>query len=171
MEQIKEVQRREQADFERRRVHAEYSRSFANLTNRGLFAQSKKLDWVEKIELAARQLRIPLTKYQLETSNKMALPVSVQAQQLGLYKTPLNLSLTMLHEGDLLAIEDYLRNQNLGLFSFESCELRRTRDKPSFVRLEAMMAAECELNLYSFKFNDQSSGAMAMDAGLPAPEV
>lgn len=171
MEQIKDVQKREQADIERRRVNAEYSRSFSNLTDQGLFLESNKLDWVEKLELAARQLRIPLTKYELDTSSKMALPVGIPAEKLGLYKTPLHLSLTMLHEGDLLAIEDYLRNQNLGLFSFESCELRRTRDKPSFQRLEAMMSAECELNVYNFKFNDLSVGGMAMDAGMPAPEV
>lgn len=171
MREIKDVKHREHEDFERRRVHEEYGRRFNELEKKGMFVQSDKLAWIEKIELAARQLRIPLTKYELDTNNKMPLPVSIQAEQLGLYKTPLHLSLTMLHEGDLLALEDYLLHENLGLFTFESCELRRTRDKPSFQRLEAMMSAECDLNIYNFVFNDNSGGGIALDVGMPAPDV
>ncbi|MFK7730162.1 MAG: hypothetical protein AB8B48_00950 [Pseudomonadales bacterium] len=169
---MRAVQKRQRTDSERRRIDQEYSKQFAKLDSAGYFTKANKLDWVEQIETGARELRIPLSKYELNEHSKMPLPIPGPADGLGLYKTPLNLELTMLHEGDLLALEYYLAKSNLGLFTFESCELRRTRDKPSLRQLEAMLSAQCQINIYKFVFDD-SSGAAGVDlaGGMPAPDV
>ncbi len=169
---IRAIQARQRVDSERRRIHREYSDKFIELEADGYFSEANKLDWVEQIETGARHLRIPLSKYELNEHTRMPLPVPVPAQGLGLYKTPLQLELTMLHEGDLLEMQRYLASSNLGLFSFESCELRRTRDKPSLHRLEAMLSAQCQINIYKFVFNDNSSAIGGdLAAGMPAPDV
>lgn len=169
---IRAIHARQRVDSERRRIDREYSEQFAQLDSAGYFNKANKLDWVEQIEKGARHLRIPLSKYELSEHSKMPLPVPAAAQRLGLYKTPLQLELTMLHEGDLLAMEHYLANSNLGLFTFESCELRRTRDTPSLQRLEAMLSAQCQINIYKFVFDDDSAGISGdLAAGMPAPDV
>lgn len=172
LSEIRSIQARQRTDSERRRIDREYSDQFAELDSAGYFTKANKLDWVEQIETGARHLRIPLSKYELDEHSKMPLPIPQPSQGLGLYKTPLQLELTMLHEGDLLAMEHYLAKSNLGLFTFESCELRRTRDKPSLRRLEAMLSAQCQINIYKFVFDDNSAGVGSdLAAGMPAPDV
>lgn len=172
LSEIRSIQARQRTNSEHRRIDKEYSEQFAELDAAGYFSKANKLDWVEQIETGARHLRIPLSKYELSEHSKMPLPVPTPVAGLGLYKTPLQLELTMLHEGDLLAMEHYLTKSNLGLFTFESCELRRTRDKPSLQRLEAMLSAQCQINIYNFLFDD-NSGSVGADlaAGMPAPDV
>lgn len=133
-----------------------YHARFNELDSQDYFSQDGKLLWLEKIEESAALFGLFETQYVLGRRTKEAQDDSAAASDLGIYTTPVALEFGLLHEGDLLKFFGFLREQQLGLFSVNGCNLERVADQVSLDYLQALVNVRCELTSYSFIFHDAS---------------
>lgn len=139
------------------------------LESQGIFGEEKRLEWIE--QLRAIEKRWPGVKLQYAISAQSPLPEPAPAaglapvntpppavaggspallpngqpvQSFGAFQTDMKLTVTVLHEGDVLAILDELKTAKLGRFNVQQCSFKR----PSST---AALEAECALVWVSMK--------------------
>lgn len=116
------------------------------LEQQGIFGEEKRLEWIE--HLRATEKRWPGIKLQYAISAQnplpdpppppgvaptapvastvpVLLPNGENAKKFGAFQTEMKLTLRVLHEGDVLAILDELKNANLGRFTLKQCNFKR----------------------------------------------
>ncbi len=140
---------------------------YHQLVQFGTFKPDTRLEWIENIEEAGFSKRIPTTTYTLQARASHPLPGNHTAAGLGFYKTNIKLDMMMLHEGDLVSSYDYFSGSQLGLFSFEKCDVKRVADQINETTLEPLLSASCEIATYNYIFNDDNQDELlAMDAPI-----
>jgi len=143
-----------------------YHARFNELEAQEYFSQDGKLLWLEKIEESAALFGLFETQYVLGKRTREIQGDSGAQSDLGIYATPVVLEFGLLHEGDLLGVFEFLREQPLGLFGVNGCSLERIADQVSLDYLQALVNVRCELTSYGFIFNDQSIQDMENDYAM-----
>lgn len=111
------------------------------LEAKNIFGDEKRLEWVE--QLRAIEKRWPGVSIKYDISPQKILPkAGVQGlapqppsgsklpngeptKNFSVFSTDMKLTLSLLHEGDALAILEELKSANLGLFTLKQCSFRR----------------------------------------------
>lgn len=124
----------------------------------GLIGAPWRLQWLEALNEDVSQNLVPLVTFSLSpTTLATATNTTYVPDALILKVTPMRLDFTLLHEGDFHRLLGMLQVQAKGLFSAQSCEIRRsekgeddTLDASSTKRrLTADFKGQCELLWYS----------------------
>jgi hypothetical protein len=135
---------------------------------KGIFGEEKRLEWVEQLRIIEKRWPGITIKYDIspqklipkEGTNGVVPPIPAGAKlpngdpvkQFGVFSTDMKLTLSILQEGDALAIFDELKIANLGLFSVKKCTMKRPNnaiaiDTPGDFGIP--VAADCTLNWIS----------------------
>ena len=141
------------------------------LESQGIFGEEKRLEWIE--QLRSIEKHWPGVKLQYAISAQSPLPEPAPAagaaptntpppamagaggapallpngqpvQSFGAFQTEMKLTVTVLHEGDVLAILDELKTAKLGRFNLKQCSFKRPNST-------AALEAECQLAWVSMK--------------------
>lgn len=135
---------RERADIER------LLPLLQNLQSQGLYGEEKRLEWIERLRGMERrwpglklQYAIEAQSMQPATANTAApaMPAPPAAaggsRRIELFATHMRLSMTLVHEEDMLRVLEDLAASRLGRVSVERCEMNRANG--------AAIKAECTL--------------------------
>lgn len=108
---------------EEERIIDEYYPDFVRLYRSGLIGRERRLSWIEAVRHAGAAIRIPDLDYKLEPQRdwRPDLPLALGSYELK--SSTMNLSLGLLHEGDLLALLERLEHDAQGQFTVRSCEI------------------------------------------------
>nr|VFK61411.1 MAG: hypothetical protein BECKUNK1418G_GA0071005_101725 [Candidatus Kentron sp. UNK]VFK69126.1 MAG: hypothetical protein BECKUNK1418H_GA0071006_101044 [Candidatus Kentron sp. UNK] len=138
-----------------------YSPHFQRFVEAGLIGEEQQLGWLAALRSAARRIGLPELRYSLSARKPYA-PDSSPADPYRVYVSEMQLTMGLLHEGDLLSLFAELDRGAIGLYRVEYCGLRRVdyrtarRDPraPAFDPNRANLDAECTLRWYTLERDD-----------------
>ncbi len=135
------------------------------LTERGIYGEEKRLEWVEQLRIIEKHwpgvsIRYGITPQKLipkEDGNGTASPIPPGAKlpngepvkAFGIFTTEMKLTLDILHEGDVFAILTELHSAKLGLFRVKSCTLNRPNEGKTLAESGGPVSAVCILEWIS----------------------
>jgi hypothetical protein len=102
----------------------QYTKRFTEYKATGLVGADRRLSWIESLEAVNADLKLPRLNYNLlaqEDFNRGELKVG---SNVALNSSPMELDLSMLHEGDLFALFDGLGEAIHNLFTVDGCTMR-----------------------------------------------
>lgn len=109
----------------------EYRGQYVSYLDSGLIGPERRLSWIESLESSNELIRLPELKYDLQPQTAFSRPALQVPRDVIVRSSPMDLDLSLLHEGDLLAYFDALQDSISTLFSVDSCTLRRPKfDSP-----------------------------------------
>ena len=109
---------------EEERIIEEFYPEFVRLYRGGLLGQEKRLSWLETLRDAGEAIKIPELNYQLEPQRETANEQGIDLGGYGIYVSPMNLTLGLLHEEDVLRLLGALDRDARGQYSVRECEFR-----------------------------------------------
>ena len=134
----------QQADYnkavgELRATHKRYSDlvrdlelidQYRNLYNEykasGMVGKERRLSWVESLQSANQVLRLPTLTYNLLPQENFKRPDLKVKRDVVVKSSPMELSIGLLHEEDLFALLEVLRQTIRSLFTVDSCLMTRS---------------------------------------------
>ncbi len=102
-----------------RKLYSEYKAS-------GLVGEERRLSWVESLQSTNRVLRLPTLTYNLLPQEDFKRPDLQVKRDVVVKSSAMDLSIGMLHEGDLFALLEVLRQSIKSLFTVDSCSMTRS---------------------------------------------
>ena len=127
------------------------------LKQRGIVGAEQRLDWVEIINQIKKEHRIVKFDYEISPQRKAdaaLIPDGADAGGLSFMASQMKLTLTLLHEGELLNVLDDLRNQAPAWISLRTCQITHQKTSPAVAvqpATNAAIQAECTLEWLTIK--------------------
>jgi hypothetical protein len=104
-----------------RQTLAMYRDRHALLTTRGILGEARRMDWIEAIRATAGSTGVS-ARYELAPTHRVGDAVVTET-------TPVHLSLTLRHEGELLSFLETLSRQAPGVLRVTGCRLAIDADQ------------------------------------------
>jgi len=101
-----------------RKLYNEYKAS-------GLVGKERRLSWVESLQSTNQVLRLPILTYNLQPQEDFKRPDLNVNRDVVVKSSAMELSIGMLHEEDLFALLEVLRQSIRSLFTVDSCTMTR----------------------------------------------
>ena len=92
----------------------------------GLVGKERRLSWVESLQSANQVLRLPTLTYNLLPQEDFKRPNFTVKRDVVVKSSPMDLTIGMLHEEDLFALLEVLRQSIRSLFTVDSCSITRS---------------------------------------------
>lgn len=128
---------------EERRTIEQYASPYQRLRMAGIVGPEQRVAWIDALRIASQTSRGFGADYRLSAQQPARL--RLPAPGVAVRESVMDLRLSLLHEGDLIAFLDALRQQQAGFFLPASCELTRLAGGPFNARFEPKLAADCQL--------------------------
>lgn len=139
-------------DEEERIIREEYPR-FVALYEAGIIGAERRLDWLEGVRITRERLGLPHMNLRMESQRPAEPGFPVAAGGFELKSSTMQLTLGLVHEGDLLRFFDALESQTPGLFSVQRCALTRRQAEIVIDAVERNLDASCELSWYTLELS------------------
>lgn len=140
-----------QLDEEMATVDA-YLPRFRRLAQTGFLGEERRLTWIEALRNAAERLELPELRYHLSPRQSHSLPdFPIDTGPYRIHASEMQLTMGLLHEGDLFSLLAELDRHALGLYSVTYCRLRRVERESWDDPARANLNAECVLRWYSLE--------------------
>lgn len=127
----------------------QYYPQFVALHAAGIVGQEHRLDWLETLRAASDSLRLPEMSYRIDSQTALVPDFPVILGGFDINASNMELSLGLLHEGDLEALLNALDTHAKGLYSVSRCDLSRTDREPRLDLKHANLNAECVLKWFT----------------------
>lgn len=162
--QLKEIQA-QQTELDQTLVviAQHYNQQFSQLVEQGFFLinqlnniEEQRLTMEEQINKLLPPNKLPTGTYQLQERQIYQIPSIQTESDFKVYKTQINLQLSLLHEGDVLKLLQAIDAQpHLGLLNLEHCDIKQLN--PINIRdvSQPNFTANCNLGWYTAEL-DQS---------------
>ena len=98
---------------------------FADLVDRGMLQEEKRLDFVERLEQLRVQFRLAGLEYEISPQHPLALSGARVFNTVDVLASRVKLKMLALHEGDLLGFVNALDRPAKGFQHIERCEMQR----------------------------------------------
>jgi len=141
---------------EEERLINEYHPKFLALFDRGILGDEHRLDWIETLRETGESIKLPALRYKISSQNAYTTELPINTGSFEIYSSEMELSLELLHEGDLFRILSDLDNIALGIYSVSGCKFLRNSDKVEADPAKANISAECNLQWFTLKKSDGS---------------
>ena len=106
----------------------QYRNLYTDYKDSGLVGKERRLSWIESLEATNGVLKLPLLTYNLRPQEDFERPGFKVQRGVEVKSSPMDLTMGLLHEGDLFALFEGLRMSIKNLFTVDSCTLRRDGD-------------------------------------------
>ena len=103
----------------------QYRNLYSGYKSSGLVGEERRLSWIESLQTTNQVLKLPILTYNLLPQEKFIRPDLKVNSDVEMNSSPMELSMGLLHEEDLLAVFEGLRLSIKSLFTVESCSLNR----------------------------------------------
>ncbi|MGD8421659.1 MAG: hypothetical protein PVJ78_14520 [Gammaproteobacteria bacterium] len=103
----------------------QYRSLYTDYKDTGLVGKERRLSWIESLEATNGVLRLPVLTYNLRPQEDFERPGFRVKRGVEVKSSPMDLTMGLLHEGDLFALFEGLRMSIRNLFTVDSCSLSR----------------------------------------------
>jgi len=103
----------------------QYRNLYTDYKASGLVGKERRLSWIESLEATNGVLRLPTLTYNLLPQEDFKRPGLKVQRGVEVHSSPMDLSMGLLHEEDLFALLEGLRQSIRNLFTVDSCKLDR----------------------------------------------
>ena len=103
----------------------QYRTLYNDYKSSGLVGEERRLSWIESLEATNEVLRLPLLTYALNPQEKFERPGFKAERGVEVNSSPMELQMGLLHEEDLFALLEGLRQSISNLFTVDSCSISR----------------------------------------------
>ncbi|MDX1609649.1 MAG: hypothetical protein R3225_05955 [Halofilum sp. (in: g-proteobacteria)] len=135
-------------------VYEEYAARFRQLERDGMVGEERRLSWVEALQAANKELKLPVLRYDISPQRDVPLAdADFDTGRFNLHRSDMEVRFGALHEGDVLRLLESLAEQGDGLMDAQSCGIELARSGGE-VRLDAASAnleVICRLNWYTLE--------------------
>ena len=133
------------------RIIEEYLPRFQALEAQGIIGRERRLNWIEVLREASRDLKLPELRYSIQTQTRYQPDFPLETGAFDLYSTIMELNLGLLHEGDLPRLLALIDRDAVGLYSVSRCNI--AREAPEFLRQPTAtnLSATCALRWFTVK--------------------
>lgn len=139
------------------RLFKEDMSKYQHFQQQGRYETVDRVALIETIEKVADQWRLSLLSYDVMPARSVAFSPQTATEADGsllLHETRMNLTLGLLHEGDLLRVESVFKNRDDGLFEIRHCSLERLPASAQASGAETSAInfhARCQLSWYTLE--------------------
>lgn len=146
---FRDVSRQYLSVDEDERVIADYLPKFRNLYDHGILGQEKRLNWLETLKIAGDKVRPPKLAYEIHAQKEYFPDYPINKGAFDINASEMDLTLGLLHEGDLFDVLEILNENALGLFSVSACEIYRPDVVASSETIAERIEANCQLRWFT----------------------
>ncbi len=154
--QFQAVSRQYLAVDEEERLIREYYPEFSTFFERGIIGREQRLNWIESLRASGDRIKLPSVKYTISSQDTYSPGFLVSSGNFKLYASSMKLSLSLLHEGDLLRLLDDLDRYALGTYSVSKCRFKRLTQVIQRNATKGNISADCDLLWFNIKNSDGS---------------
>ena len=127
----------------------DYLPQFIELQGSGFIGQEQRLNWVETLQNAGDTLQLPSLGYEISAQQTHATGASASPGDYRVFVSDMNLTMQLLHEGDLLALLSLLDEQAKGFYTVFGCSLTRNFTQLTDNPEAGNISADCLLKWFS----------------------
>lgn len=103
----------------------QYRTLYSDYKSSGLVGKERRLSWIESLEATNEVLRLPTLTYDLNPQEEFKRPGFRAKRGVAVNSSPMELHMGLLHEEDLFALLEGLRQSIRNLFTVDSCSINR----------------------------------------------
>lgn len=103
----------------------QYRTLYTDYKSSGLVGKERRLSWIESLEATNEVLRLPTLTYDLNPQEEFKRPGFKAKRGVEVNSSPMELQMGLLHEEDLFALLEGLRQSIRNLFTVDSCSISR----------------------------------------------
>ena len=118
---------------------------FVSLYNQGIIGQEKRLNWIETIRKAGEMIGLPSLSYSIDSQVEHVPEYTVNYNGYTLYRSSMDLNLSLLHEVDLFRFIDYINRNADGIYTISECQFNKVGNEVSYEKDRANVKASCIL--------------------------
>ena len=104
----------------------QYRNLYNGYKSSGLVGEERRLSWIESLKATNQVLKLPKLTYNLLPQEKFIRPGLKVKSDVKMNSSPMELSMGLLHEEDLMAVLEGLRLSIKNLFTVDNCSLIRS---------------------------------------------
>jgi hypothetical protein len=123
----------------------EYYPQFVKLYNQGVIGREKRLNWIETLRQSGEKVKLPKVNYSIKSQETHMPEYNINYSGYALYRSSMDISLGLLHEGDLFNFLEYINNSVEGTYTISKCEFNMGSSKVIFEKDAANVNASCLL--------------------------
>ena len=103
----------------------QYRNLYSGYKASGLVGKERRLSWIESLESTNDVLRLPTLAYNLHPQEEFKRPGFILKRGINVQSSPMDLTMGLLHEEDLFALLEGLRQSIKSLFTVDNCSIAR----------------------------------------------
>ncbi len=119
---------------------------FVALYNKGIIGREKRLNWIEALRQSGEKIDLPLVKYSIKSQESFVPGFQVNYSGYALYRSSMDLSLGLLHEGDLFKLLNFINKTAEGAFTISECSFKPAVKKIQYNKGQANITVSCLLH-------------------------
>lgn len=101
----------------------QYTVKFTDYKASGLVGGERRLSWIESLRATNSELKLPKLSYNLLPQEEFERPKLKVEKNVVVKSSPMELTMSLLHEGDLFALLDGLSTSISNLYTVDSCKI------------------------------------------------
>jgi hypothetical protein len=152
---FRDVSRKYLAVDEEERIIERLYPTFVQLHNQGILGQEHRLSWLESLRNAGEAIQLPEINYRINSQSVFTPEFPIDLGAFDVYVSEMDLSLGLLHEGDLLGLLHALNHNAEGLYSVSSCEANRVKEDVEFDPARPTISVACRLSWFTVDLKGQ----------------
>lgn len=134
-----------------------YLPQYVKLEKDGFIGEENRLDWIDLLRTLAVRHRILGLSYDVQPRAVEAPSSNINVGEFQLYGSQMKLRLSLLHEGNLVALLHDLNEQNAGVFHVRSCRIERAQREIVIDSRAGNLTAACTLVWHTIRSGEVSS--------------
>ena len=146
---FRDVSRKYLAVDEEERIIEQTYPEFVRLYETGILGPEHRLNWIESLSSAGEEIKLPEISYQVNSQLVYAPEFPINLGAFNIHTSEMQLTMGLLHEGDLLSLFSALDRDAEGLYSVSRCEANRVNEQTAFDPAQAMISATCQLSWFT----------------------
>jgi hypothetical protein len=143
---LQEARNRYQRSGEEREIILRYLPVYQELEQQGFVGAERRINWLESLRIANAESGLFGVDYQLRPQEPFPLADKGNPIAPRVLHSQMNLSMGLVHEGDLMRFLRALAAQRAGLFTLTSCTLERNGLSSTPAPHKANLTAQCKLS-------------------------
>ncbi len=146
---FRDVSRKYLAVDEEERIIEQTYPKFVHLYESGILGPEHRLSWIESLRSAGEEIKLPEIGYRVNSQLVYAPEFPLALGAFDVHASEMQLSLGLLHEGDLQSLFSALDRDAEGLYSVSRCEANRINEQTEFDPAQPMISATCRLTWFT----------------------
>ncbi len=124
----------------------EYAEKFSVLARAGLFDQKKRIDWVDAVNSARSEMRLPMVRYQISPQSIFQSEYMPVDEHVAVMSSHVKFEAGLLHEGDLIDLFSWMMRYVPGQLHLSQCEMSRTEQYFGYYADRPNLNVICDFN-------------------------